>query len=545
MLDMVLPRPQDAPGTALETLQARIQRFAPVRIGADLTRLSDGDRRAVAALIAAAKYLDDLFRLQVWSRNNEMFARLALDHTPLGEGERKYFMMNKGPWSRIDDNEVFVRPEFNVPPKPPQATFYPDDATREEVDAWIGGLKGVARERATSFYTVIRRKRSGELKTVPYSTEYKPHLDAAREHLLEAAAATDNASLQRFLELRAEAFRSNDYYPSDVAWMEIDAPVEPTIGPYETYEDEWFGYKAAFEAFITIRDDEQTARLAAFGSELQGIEDALPIRPEYRNRAIGALAPIRVVNLVFAAGDASRGVMPAAFNLPNDDRILREQGAKRVMLKNVQEAKFEHVLRPIAAIALSPADAGRVSFDAFFTHILMHELMHGLGPHSAGPAGQPVRLALKDAYAAIEEAKADISGLWALQRLADRKSSCLTAADALMESLFVTFLASAFRSLRFGINEAHGKGIALQLDFLIDAGAVLIDPAGTFGVDAARMRDAIEALTGQIMTIQAEGDYAGAQALLARHVSIRPEVQRVLDRIAHVPVDLAPRFTDA
>ena len=525
-----------------ETLNARMRRLAPVPITAGLSHLSPADRRALDALLAVAGPVDELFRLQVWSRNNALLAELRADHTPIGEAERRYFEMNQGPWSRIDHNAVFVRPGFHVPLKPPQGTFYPEDATRAEVDAWIAGLDAEARAQATSFYTVIRRTASGGLTSVPYSVEYRAHLEPVRECLLQAAAAVENPSLRRFLELRAEAFRTNDYYPSDLAWMAIDAPIEPTIGPYETYEDEWFGYKAAFEAFIAIRDDEQTAQLAAFSAELQGIEDALPIRPDYRNRAIGALAPIRVVNLVSASGDARSGVMPAAFNLPNDERILREQGAKRVMLRNVQEAKFEHVLRPIARVALSPVDAARVSFDAFFTHILMHELMHGLGPHRAGSSDLSVRLALKDTYAPIEEAKADVSGLWALQRLADQQAPCLRAPAALVDSLFITFLASAFRSLRFGINEAHGRGIALQLNFLTERGAVFVSGDGTFGVDPVPMRTAVETLTGRIMTIQAEGDYTAAQALLAQYVWIGPDVQRVLDLLGHVPVDLAPLF---
>src|SRR4029453_12957861 len=226
-----------------------------------------------------------------------------------------------------------------------------------------------------------------------------------------AAALTSQLTLQAFLTKRADAFLSNDYYASDVAWMELDASIEPTIGPYETYEDEWFGYKAAFEAFIAIRDDAETKKLGAFGGELQGLENALPIDPAYRNPKLGALAPIRVVNVVFAGGDGNRGVQTAAFNLPNDDRVIREKGAKRVMLKNTQDAKFQKALVPISQVALAPADRAKVSFDAFFTHIVLHELIHGLGPHQVQKGGMAVRLALKDTYSAIEEAKADISGL--------------------------------------------------------------------------------------------------------------------------------------
>ena len=273
--------------------------------------------------------------------------------------------------------------------------------------------------------------------------------------------------------------------------MELDASLEPTIGPYETYEDGWFGYKAAFEAFITVRDEAETAKLARFGAELQGLEDHLPIDPSLRNPKLGALAPIRVVNVVFSSGDGNRGVQTAAFNLPNDERVVEEKGSKRVMLKNMQEAKFDKVLVPISKVALAPADQPNVDFDAFFTHILMHELMHGLGPQTITKDGKPRRpcaWSCKDIYSAIEEAKADISGLWALQYLVDKG----VLDRSLERTMYTTFLASAFRSIRFGIDEAHGRGQALQLNYLLDAGAFRVAADGTFAVDPAKVKDAVD-----------------------------------------------------
>jgi Peptidase family M49 len=309
------------------------------------------------------------------------------------------------------------------------------------------------------------------------------------------------------------------------------------------YEDEWFNYKAAFEAFITLRDDAETEKLTTFGAELQDIENHLPIDSGLRNPALGALAPIRVVNVVYAAGDGNRGVQTAAFNLPNDERVIREKGSKRVMLKNVQEAKFRLVLQPIAKVALTPADERKVSFDAFFTHILMHELMHGLGPHDITVDGRKttVRQALKETYSAIEEAKADISGLWSLHYLVDKGRLPAAIAD----SMYDTFLASAFRSIRFGITEAHGRGIAIQLNYLLDKGAVTVAADGTFAVAPSRVRGAVEGLTREIMTLQAAGDYLRARAMIDTLGVVRPEVQRVLDRLTDVPVDIAPRFTSA
>jgi hypothetical protein len=325
--------------------------------------------------------------------------------------------------------------------------------------------------------------------------------------------------------------------------MELDATLEPTIGPYEVYEDEWFNYKAAFEAFITVRDEGESAKLERFGRELQDIEDHLPIDPALRNPKLGALSPIRVVNVVFTSGDANRGVQTAAYNLPNDERVVQEKGSKRVMLKNVQEAKFQKVLLPIARVALPLADRKDVSFDAFFTHILMHELMHGLGPHNITVGGRAttVRQELKETYSAIEEAKADISGLWALQYLVDKG----VLGKELQRTMYTTFLASAFRSIRFGLTEAHGKGIALQLNTLLDAGAFTAHPDGTFAVVPARVKDAVAALTRELMSLEAHGDYAAAKDLIAKRAVVRPDVQRVLDRLQGVPVDIEPQFVTA
>jgi hypothetical protein len=309
------------------------------------------------------------------------------------------------------------------------------------------------------------------------------------------------------------------------------------------YEDEWFNFKAAFEAFITIRDDAESKKLQSFSAHLQELENALPIDPKYRNPQLGALAPIRVVNVVFTAGDGNRGVQTAAFNLPNDERVVREKGTKRVMLKNLQDAKFNRVLVPISKVALAAADQKNVAFDAFFTHILMHELMHGLGPHNISVAGRSttVRQELKELYSAIEEAKADVSGLWALRQLADRK----LIDPSITKTMYTTFLASAFRSIRFGINEAHGRGIAVQLNYLLDAGAFKVLPGGTFAVDDGKIADAVTALTRDIMTLQAEGSYIKAKDLLDRLGVVRPSVQRVLDRLTNVPVDIEPNFTSA
>ena len=521
-----------------QQLHEMIARFAPVEIGADITALPAGEAAALAKMVEAARLMDGLFLQQVWAGNPSLLVQLAADRTPLGQARLHYFLINKGPWSRLDHDTPFVP---GVPAKPPTANFYPGDATKEEIEKWIDTLPEAEQKAAVGFFTTIRRSPDGKLVVVPYTQEYLNTLVRASSLLREASALTTQPSLQKYLDARAAAFLTNDYYTSDVAWMELDASIEPTIGPYEVYEDEWFNYKAAFEAFITLRDDAETKKLATFGSHLQGLENALPFDPKYRNPKLGALAPIRVVNVVFTAGDANRGVQTAAFNLPNDDRVIREKGSKRVMLKNVQEAKFNKVLLPIAKVALAPADQARVSFDAFFTHILMHELLHGLGPQVVHGTTTPLRQALKENYSTIEEAKADISGLWALERLASQN-----AIDPnIGKNMYVTFLASMFRSIRFGVNEAHGRGIAIQLNWMLDNGAIKVAADGTFAVDETKIRDAVAKLTGEILTIEAEGSYDKAADLVKRLGVVRPDVQRVLDRLKGVPVDIEPKFVTA
>ncbi len=540
---------ESTPMPTLAELQKMTARYAPADIGADLSALPPNERDALARLIEAARIMDALFLRQVWAGNDAMLQDLASRAArPVGPrasrsaaARLRYFLINKGPWDRLDDNRSFVP---GAPAKPESANFYPAAAAKPDVQAWLDGLTGAARDAGTGFFTTIRRSSDDKgFTAVPYSVEYQGELALAARLLREAAELTSEPTLKKFLTTRADAFLSNDYYASDVAWMELDAAVEPTIGPYEVYEDEWFNAKAAFEAFITVRDEAESKKLQAFSAHLQELENNLPIDAQYRNPQLGAFAPIRVVNEVFAAGDGNRGVQTAAYNLPNDERVVKEKGTKRVMLKNVQEAKFKLVLMPISKIALPAADQTKVSFDAFFTHILMHELMHGLGPHNITVGGRQttVRQELKETYSAVEEAKADVSGLWALRFLADHKQ----LDPAIAKTMYTTFLASAFRSIRFGVNEAHGKGIAVQLNYLLDAGAFKVRSDGTFTVDPARIGDAVTALTKEIMTLQAEGSYAKAKDMVDRLGVVRPDVKKLLDRLSGVPVDIEPRFITA
>jgi hypothetical protein len=522
-------------------LARKIQRFAPTSVTGDLSHLSPGDRRALVKLAEAAQIIDRIYARQVWSGNQALRLKLEADRTAEGVERLHYYNINRSPWSNLDHDEPFVAGVPNV--KPPCANYYPEDMTKQEFNAWVGTLSEAGKHEATGFFTTIRRDALRQLKAVPYSEEYRDLLVPAAGLLREAADLTDNASLRNFLTKRADAFLSNDYYESDVAWMDLDSPIEPTIGPYEVYLDGLFNYKAAFEAYICIRDDSSSAKLAFFSAHLQEIEDALPINPRYRNPKLGALSPIRVADEVVTGGEAREAVQTAAFNLPNDERVTAAKGSKRVMLKNVQEAKFMTILKPIARIAIDPTQQSSVAFDPFFTHILAHELMHGLGPHTIMLGGKQttVRQAMQELSSAIEEAKADISGLFALQYMIDHG----LIAKSMEKQMYITFLAGIFRSVRFGINEAHGQGMAMQLNYLMDEGAIVYNEAtGLFSADIEKFKAGATRLTGEIMTIQAEGSYDRAKGLLNRYAVIRPSLQRTLDRLAHLPVDIEPQFAD-
>jgi hypothetical protein len=541
------------PATAAQ-LTAMGKRFAPVELKADTSQLSKGDRAAIAKLIEAAKIIDTLQLRQRWAGNEALWAALQKDNSALGRARRDAFWLNKGPWSGIDDNQSFMPAEYagiKIPAKKPEgANFYPENAGKAALEGWMNSLPAAQKSEAQWFFTVIRSDRDGKFKSVKYSDEYRPDLEKLAKLLREAAASTDNASLKKFLGLRAAAFLSNDYLASDFAWMDLDSPVDITIGPYETYNDELFGYKAAFEAYVSIRDQQETQKLNFFGKHLQELENNLPLDKQYRNPKVGAIAPMVVVNQVYGAGDGNMGVQTAAYNLPNDERVIRERGSKRVMLKNVQEAKFESTLKPISKLVLRAADQKDLDFDSFFTHILAHEIMHGLGPHHTKKDGKEStpRQDLKDTYSTIEEAKADITGLWALGYMMDKGllKDTLGQGAAAERKLYNTFLASSFRTLHFGLTSSHARGMAIQVNYLLDKGAFVANGDGTFSVDFKKIKGAVTDLDREFLSIEATGDYARAKAMMAKYVVIRPAVQKALDRLKPtVPNDIRPAFVTA
>jgi hypothetical protein len=534
----------------LADLQKMSARFAPTPLQVDTSGLSAGDKKALAKLVQAARIVNHIFMNQFWSGDVALYQKLQQDKSPLGRERLHYFWINKGPWSEIDEHQAFLP---GVPPKKPAgANFYPEDMSKDEFESWAKTLYPESKTLAEGFFTIIRRDKNHKLKMVPYSQVYKLDLDKAGRLLREAAALTDNPSLKKFLTTRAQAFSSNNYFESDVAWMDLDAPLDVTFGPYETYNDELFGYKAAFEAYINIRDDQETARLAFLGQHLQDIENNLPEDPQFRNPKLGALAPIRVVNEVFGAGDGNHGVQTAAYNLPNDDKVVQQKGSKRVMLKNVQEAKFKAILSPISQVVLAGAAQKDVNFDLFFTHIVAHELTHGLGPHQINVNGRSTnpRLELKELYSAIEEAKADVTGLFALQHLMSQADQGaiqmpIPHGPEAERQLYTTYLASSFRTLRFGLQDAHARGMAMQFNFFLDKGGFVANPDGTFSVNLDKIKTAVRDLDHDLLTAEAQGDYTAAKTMLSKYSMVRPEVQRALERLKSLPTDIEPLFVTA
>jgi len=518
-------------------VEQRLNQFARVEISADLSHLSKGDREALADLIAASREIDAIFRVQVSADNPTYAAELAKARGEKAEAARSLFRLMQGPWDRLDADRPFV----GTREKPLGAGFYPADMGREEFESW---LQQHPADRAAfiSERTVIER-RDGRLAAIPYATAYRPELERAAHWLRAAAAKTDNASLKRFLESRAAAFLSDDYYQSDMDWMDLDAPVEVTIGPYETYEDALFGYKAAFESYVTVALPEESKKLARYKERLPWLERNLPIPDEHKNFKRGTDSPIRVVDVVFSAGDGNRGVKTIAFNLPNDERVREAKGSKKVLLHNVIRAKYDRMLVPIAQRTLSAGDASKVSFDEFFNQTLHHELSHGLGPGIIVKNGKKteVRLELKELYSTLEEAKADVMGIYNILALIDQGEM----PKELRAAVDPTYVAGLFRSARFGVHEAHGQGVVAQFNYLLEKGALALDPDGHFRTVADKFPDGIRSLLHDMLMLQALGDYDGTKRFLEKYGQPTPPLLAAIDRLNDLPVDVDTLFSQA
>jgi len=522
---------------------ARLAQLPRTTIDYDRSLLNDEERAVVAKLIEASKLIDELYWRQVAAENPSVREELAKQASMSSADRAAYdlFIANKGRWDRLKSDEPFIAPFGEAGKKPEGAGFYPTDLTKEEFESYVVAHPD-QKDALQGLFTVIKRQ-DGKLATVPYSTEYRDFLVPAAARLREAAALTSDARLKDYLNKRADAFLSDDYRESDFAWMDLNGPIEVVIGPYEVYEDEMFNYKAAFESFVCVVDKPESEKLAAYAHALPAMERNLPEPEEYKNPNRGSESPIKVVQELYTAGDARRGVQTAAFNLPNDEFVREKKGSKKVLLKNVINAKYRQSGQPISLRVLDESQQNLVNFDAFFNQILFHELSHGLGPGIITLNGERVdsRIPLKNLYSTVEETKADVLGLWNIAYA--QNNNLLSGFNE--QQLYATYAAIMFRSLRFGVGEAHGRGTAMQWNWLREKGGIVPSANGRFRVDFDKFREGVKSLATELLTIEATGDFNRANALLTKYGVTNAEIDAVNARLTDIPVDITPVFPAA
>ncbi len=517
-----------------DEIRAKVEQFAVAELEADTQTLPKGDREALAKLIAASRLLDAIFDRQAWSGNPRLAQKLKANRSEAGKLQYEYFKIMRGPW----DRQAHFEPFAIDTPRPKGAGFYPEDMTAEEFHAWVQAHPG-DKAAFEGLYTVIERE-GNQLAAVRYSKAYGQWLEPAATLLKDAADLTENPSLATFLRARAAAFLSDDYYESDKAWMDLDSGLEITIGPYETYEDELLGLKASFESFVTVSDPKASADLAKYKKYLPEMEAHLPVDDAMKTER-GAESPIRVVDLVFSSGDARKSVQTIAFNLPNDERVRKEKGAKKVLLRNLIRTKFDLIMKPIGQRVLAEDLHEHLSADAFFHQVLFHELSHSLGPGLLDRDGEKVevRVLLGPAYSPLEECKADVMGVYNLLFMIEKGE----LPKEFREPVLVSYFAGLFRSVRFGVAEAHGKGAAVQINRYLEDGAATFDEgAGRFTVDLTKLEASVEKLVTDLVTIQHEADKAKAQAFLDKYSGMSEPMNKALAGLSGIPVDIRPVY---
>ena len=519
-------------------LAASRAKIARIAMNPNTSFLNAEERQVVNLLIQAAELMNPIYLRQRSVENPTIRAEIARSQHPQKALLLDMFDLHFGRWDTLAENHPFYGGE----PMPPGAGFYPEDLTKEAFDAYLA-VHPDQREALTSGYTVVKRQ-GDRLVAVPYSVEYKQWLEPAARLLEQAARTTGNASLKRFLNLRAKAFRTNDYYESELAWMDVTGtPIEVVIGPYEVYTDRLYGTKTAFEAFVTVQDPRESGALAKYKGLLRDMEQNLPVEDRYKNFNRPFNSPILVADQVHGGGDNVPGVQTVAFNLPNDERVREAKGAKKVILANVLGAKYDRILGPMAQYVLVPEQARLVSREYMTNETLFHELSHSLGPGTINVGGRQttVNAELKDVYSASEEAKADVMGMHNILYMMRRGE--LPAAER--EEALATYFAGIFRAVRFGIDEAHGRGAALQYSYLKEKGAFEWVPAQRrFRVNFDRMEQGISDLTADLVRLQGNGDYEGTRAFFERYARLDDQARAVLAATAHIPTDIQPDYPE-
>jgi hypothetical protein len=517
-----IPAASDSP------IRSKLAQYTTVRLTSDLRKLTENERRMIPLLIDAARHMDDIFWRQAYGNKDSLLQSLT------DKDLRRYTAINYGPWDRLDNNTPFVP---GVGPKPPGAGFYPPNMTKEEFDAAVAKSPALGKA-LRSQYTIVKRDSAGALAAVPYHEAYAAHVAAAVAKIREAAALAEDAGLRRYLELRAKALETDEYQPSDLAWLDMkDNTIDVVIGPIETYEDQLFGSKAANESFVLIKDKQWSGRLARYAAMLPSLQRELPVPEAYKREKPGSDSDLNAYDAVYYAGDANAGSKTIAINLPNDEEVQLRKGTRRLQLKNAMRAKFEKILVPVATELIAEDQQRHINFDAFFSNIMFHEVAHGLGIKNTVGRKGTVREALKEQAGALEEGKADILGLYMITKLHQRGE--LKGQD--LDDNYVTFLAGIFRSIRFGASSAHGRANAAQFSFFQEQGAFARDSAtGRYRVDFPKMRAAVDALAGRILRFQGDGDYAGVTRFMAERGKVSPVLQQDLAGLGSkgIPVDI-------
>lgn len=506
-----------------------LSEYTTVPLVADTTGLTPNERRMLPLLVDAAKTMDSIFWQQSYGSRDSLMAKTSDPNI------RKFIDMNYGPYDRLGDNAPFVT---EIGPRPAGANLYPKDLTKEQFEAELAKSSTARADSLKSLYTLVRRAADGSLTPVPYHVAYAKYNEVAAAKLREAAALAEDPGLKRYLELRATALTTDKYQPSDLAWMDMkNNTVDVVIGPIETYEDELFGYKAANEAYVLIKDKSWSQRLSRYASMLPALQKGIPVAAQYKRETPGTDSDLNAYDAIYYAGQANSGAKTIAINLPNDEQVQLQKGTRRLQLKNVMKVKFDKIMMPIATALIADEQIPLLTFDAFFENTMFHEVAHGLGIKNTINNKGPVRTALKERASALEEEKADILGLYMVQSL--NAQGELKGED--VRSNYVSFLASLFRSVRFGGGDAHGRANIASFNFLQQAGAFTRDAAtGKYRVDVPKFQAGMNALTEKILTLQGNGDYEGVTAFQTQYGIITPELQKDLDRLktSGIPVDV-------
>jgi len=529
------PAPAQAAGSgaaaqpsAQNDIGRRVARYHTVRLTTDLSQLTPNERRMIPLLIDAAREMDPIFWMQSYGDPAPLLARAS------DPAMRRFVEINYGPWDRLEGDQPFFP---GVGAKPEGAAYYPQGMTKAEFDAAVAA-GGPRADSLKSLYTLVRRDAAGRLTTVPFHVAYREHNERAAAKLRQAAALADDPGLKRYLTLRADALLNDDYQASDLAWMDMkNNTLDIVIGPIETYEDALYGYKAANEAYVLVKDRQWSERLTRFVGMLPGLQRGLPVEEQFKRESPGSNSDLNAYDAVYYAGQANSGGKTIAINLPNDEQVQLQKGTRRLQLKNAMRAKFDAILLPIAGELIAADQMQHITFDAFFENTMFHEVAHGLGIKNVVNGTGTVREALKERYGGLEEEKADVLGLYMVTQL--NRQGELGQED--VRNNYVTFLAGLFRSVRFGASDAHGRANMATFNFFAEQGAFSRDAAtGRYRVHFDKMQQAVDKLAGNILRLQGTGDYAGVGTFMTGYGVIRPELQGDLARLSSrgIPVDV-------